>query len=73
MAQHTAIVSRLRHLAIASSYSAKELPARTYFSVPYDRNDYFVGREECLEAIDKVFSGEKHTPFLTLYGLGGIG
>lgn len=60
-------------IAIASNFSAKELPSRIYFNVPYERNRNFVGREECLEAIDKIFSGPKYTPFVALYGLGGIG
>lgn len=60
--------------AIASSYSAKELPTKTYFNVPYERNENFVGREDCLETINKIFStGPKFTPFVSLYGLGGIG
>ncbi|KAF2477726.1 TPR-like protein [Lindgomyces ingoldianus] len=51
----------IERMSIASSFSAKEMPTRTYFSVPYERNPNFVGREECLEAIDKIFSGPKKT------------
>ncbi|RYP73986.1 hypothetical protein DL771_003297 [Monosporascus sp. 5C6A] len=60
-------------ISIASNFSARKMPARTYFTVPYERNDDFVGREECIQAIDKKFSGPKHTPFVALHGLGGIG
>lgn len=49
------------------------MPARTYFSVPYERNANFVGREECIEAIDKIFSGPKYASFVALHGFGGIG
>ncbi|KAF2195155.1 TPR-like protein [Zopfia rhizophila CBS 207.26] len=63
----------IERMSIASSFSAKEMPTRTYFSVPYERNGNFVGREDCIEAIDKIFSGPKYTPFVALHGLGGIG
>jgi tetratricopeptide (TPR) repeat protein len=63
----------IERISIASNFSAKEMPARTYFSVPHERNQHFVGRGECIQAIEKLFSGPQESTFVALHGLGGIG
>ncbi|ORY01060.1 hypothetical protein BCR34DRAFT_101413 [Clohesyomyces aquaticus] len=63
----------IERMSIASSFAAQEMPTETYSNIPYERNDNFVGRQACLEDVDKIFAGPKHTPFVALHGLGGIG
>jgi hypothetical protein len=51
----------------------KNFPSERIFSVPYRRNKDFVGREDTIEAIQKLFSGPIPLQLVVLYGLGGIG
>ncbi len=53
-----------------------ETQIQKYWSVPYQHNPFFIGRQELLEAIDQHLHAEQAVvPFqtLALHGLGGIG
>lgn len=64
----------IERVSLASMASTKDIPTRTYISVPHERNEEtFVGRKDCIDAINMLFLGPKHTPFVVLHGLGGIG
>ena len=59
--------------AVASAHSVKQLQVSTYFSVPYERNNDFVGREGCIETIKRLYAEPKGTAHVALHGLGGVG
>ncbi|KAF2739536.1 TPR-like protein [Polyplosphaeria fusca] len=64
----------IERISLASTFSAREIQRRTYFHIPHERNiEQFVGREECIENIDKMFAEPKNTALVALHGLGGVG
>jgi len=67
------IFARSLLIAIASTFSARELNMRSFFSVPFARNPDFVGREDHIQEIEKRFSGPGKNHFVAVHGLGGIG
>jgi hypothetical protein len=47
--------------------------SKTFMSIPYERDEYFTGRENVLETIDQMLSASKALRRVALAGLGGVG